>query len=146
VRAFGSLTPDRAALVAWLVRLGSDGVHGDRLGADLQPFRTAWRDALPRYGAAGQDRAGAKKRHPLYNVGMLLYGSLTLLTGLWWLGVGLRIPLSVLLWRTPREEDRLIDAFGEEYRPVGSIKGANTLVQAANERMVSSRSPWATIV
>ena len=55
-------------------------------------------------------------RHPLYSVGMLLYGSLTLLTGLWWLGVGSLIPLAVLLWRTPREEARLIEAFGEEYR------------------------------
>lgn len=55
-------------------------------------------------------------RHPLYSSGVLLCSSLTLLTALWSLGVGMLIPLAVLLWRTPREEARLIEAFGDEYR------------------------------
>lgn len=55
-------------------------------------------------------------RHPLYSAGMVLCVSLTLLTALWTLGVGMLIPLAVLLWRTPREEARLIEAFGDEYR------------------------------
>jgi protein-S-isoprenylcysteine O-methyltransferase Ste14 len=55
-------------------------------------------------------------RHPLYSVGILLCISLTLLTALWTLGVGMLIPLAVLLWRTPREEARLIETFGDEYR------------------------------
>ena len=55
-------------------------------------------------------------RHPLYSVGILLCVSLTLLTALWTLGVGMLIPLAVLLWRTPREEARLIETFGDEYR------------------------------
>jgi protein-S-isoprenylcysteine O-methyltransferase Ste14 len=55
-------------------------------------------------------------RHPLYSVGMLLYSSLTLLTGLWWLGVGSLIPLALLMWRVPQEEARLLATFGAEYR------------------------------
>ncbi len=55
-------------------------------------------------------------RHPIYSAGLLLFIALTLLTALWTLGVGMLIPLAVLLWRTPQEEARLIDAFGEEYR------------------------------
>lgn len=55
-------------------------------------------------------------RHPLYSAGLLLCVSLTLLTALWALGVGMLIPLAVLLWRTPREEARLIALFGDEYR------------------------------
>lgn len=55
-------------------------------------------------------------RHPLYSVGILLCISLTLLTALWTLGVGMLIPLAVLLWRTPREEARLLEMFGDEYR------------------------------
>lgn len=55
-------------------------------------------------------------RHPLYSAGLLLCVSLTLLTALWTLGIGMLIPLAVLLWRTPQEEARLVEAFGEEYR------------------------------
>jgi protein-S-isoprenylcysteine O-methyltransferase Ste14 len=55
-------------------------------------------------------------RHPLYSAGLLLCVSLTLLTALWTLGVGMLIPLAVLLWRTPLEEARLVATFGEEYR------------------------------
>lgn len=55
-------------------------------------------------------------RHPLYSTGMLAAISLTVLTSLWWLALALLIPLAVLLWRTPREEQRLIDIFGDQYR------------------------------
>lgn len=55
-------------------------------------------------------------RHPLYSTGTLAAISLTLLTSLWWLALAMLIPLAVLLWRTPREEQRLIEAFGDQYR------------------------------
>lgn len=55
-------------------------------------------------------------RHPLYSAGTLFYTALMLITGLWVLGLGMLIPLAVLLWRTPQEEARLIETFGEEYR------------------------------
>lgn len=55
-------------------------------------------------------------RHPLYSTGLLFCVSLVLLTALWTLGVGMLIPLAVLLWRTPQEEARLVQRFGEEYQ------------------------------
>jgi protein-S-isoprenylcysteine O-methyltransferase Ste14 len=55
-------------------------------------------------------------RHPLYTFGALFFGALILLTGLWWLGVGLAICLGILAWRTPREEAHLLAQFGNEYR------------------------------
>lgn len=55
-------------------------------------------------------------RHPLYTTGMLAVLSLTLLTALWWVGLAMLIPLAVLIWRTQREEQRLIEAFGDQYR------------------------------
>jgi protein-S-isoprenylcysteine O-methyltransferase Ste14 len=54
-------------------------------------------------------------RHPLYTFGALFFGALVLLTGLWWLGVGLAIGLVILVWRTPREEAHLLAKFGDEY-------------------------------
>lgn len=47
-------------------------------------------------------------RHPLYSAGLLLCISLTLLTALWTLGVGMLIPLAVLLWRTPRDRKSVV--------------------------------------
>jgi protein-S-isoprenylcysteine O-methyltransferase Ste14 len=55
-------------------------------------------------------------RHPLYTTGMLAMLSLTLLTALWWISLAMLLPLAVLIWRTPREEQRLIEAFGDQYR------------------------------
>lgn len=55
-------------------------------------------------------------RHPLYTVGILYWLSLTLLTGMWWLALGLLPAGAFLLWRTPREEAKLIETFGDEYR------------------------------
>ena len=55
-------------------------------------------------------------RHPLYAVGFVCAIALTLLTALWWLGVGLVVPFSILLWRTSIEEARLVETFGDEYR------------------------------
>ena len=55
-------------------------------------------------------------RHPLYAGGVLLVAALTLLSGLWWLAVAMLPPLIILLWRTPIEEARLIETFGDAYR------------------------------
>lgn len=55
-------------------------------------------------------------RHPLYASGVLLIGALTLLSGLWWLAVAMLPPLAILLWRTPIEEARLVETFGDSYR------------------------------
>jgi protein-S-isoprenylcysteine O-methyltransferase Ste14 len=55
-------------------------------------------------------------RHPLYSAATLLVLALTLLTGLWWLAAAMLPPLLILLWRTPIEETRLIETFGDDYR------------------------------
>jgi protein-S-isoprenylcysteine O-methyltransferase Ste14 len=55
-------------------------------------------------------------RHPLYTFGFVFMVAITLLTGLWWLAVAALPPLLILLWRTPIEEQRLIETFGDEYR------------------------------
>jgi protein-S-isoprenylcysteine O-methyltransferase Ste14 len=55
-------------------------------------------------------------RHPLYSLGFVLAICITLLTGLWWMAVTMALPLAILLWRTPTEEARLIETFGDDYR------------------------------
>ena len=55
-------------------------------------------------------------RHPLYTVGFIFYLALSVLTGLWTLGLGILILGPALIWRTPQEEANLIETFGDEYR------------------------------
>lgn len=54
-------------------------------------------------------------RHPLYSTGFVLVIAITLMTALWWVGLGL-IPMIAILLRTPKEEANLIATFGDEYR------------------------------
>lgn len=55
-------------------------------------------------------------RHPLYTFGLIFFLSIAVLTAVWTLAVGLLLVFPVLMWRTPREEARLIDEFGDDYR------------------------------
>jgi len=55
-------------------------------------------------------------RHPLYSVGTLALLALSLVTALWWIPVMATPALIALLLRTPQEEARLIETFGEAYR------------------------------
>ncbi len=55
-------------------------------------------------------------RHPLYTFGFIFFCGLTCLTAMWWLGVSMIPPMIILMLRTPIEERRLIEAFGDEYR------------------------------
>jgi len=55
-------------------------------------------------------------RHPLYTTGLLGYVALTLLTAMWWIPIALAPGLIFILLRTPSEEARLIETFGDEYR------------------------------
>lgn len=55
-------------------------------------------------------------RHPLYTLGMLLYGSLALLIGSWFLGAMLAAGFGVVLLRLPKEEAMLVERFGDAYR------------------------------
>lgn len=55
-------------------------------------------------------------RHPLYTAGTVLSVALALVSALWWPVAWLVPGLLLLHWRTPREEERLVEAFGDAYR------------------------------
>jgi len=55
-------------------------------------------------------------RHPLYTVGFLAFTGLSLLAANWFIFAMLLLSFAVLVRRTPIEERRLIEKFGEEYR------------------------------
>lgn len=55
-------------------------------------------------------------RHPLYSVGFLMFSALSLASGSWFIGLSLLLGMIPLALRTPIEEARLIERFGDEYR------------------------------
>lgn len=55
-------------------------------------------------------------RHPYYVTTALLMASVTLLTANWSIGLACILVLGLLAVRTPTEEQRLIDKFGQKYR------------------------------
>lgn len=55
-------------------------------------------------------------RHPFYVTAAFLMGSVTLLTANWLIGIASLFVLGLLAIRTPREEQKLIDKFGQQYR------------------------------
>jgi protein-S-isoprenylcysteine O-methyltransferase Ste14 len=55
-------------------------------------------------------------RHPFYVTATLLMASVTVLTANWLIGVSCVAVLAFLAVRTPKEEQMLIERFGQEYR------------------------------
>ena len=55
-------------------------------------------------------------RHPLYSVGTLLFVSIGLLAANWFIIVSSLLGLGMLMIRLPKEEAKLIERFGDEYR------------------------------
>lgn len=55
-------------------------------------------------------------RHPLYTVGTSFFVSLSLLAANWFMGLASLVVLVMLLIRLPKEEEKLIERFGDEYR------------------------------
>lgn len=55
-------------------------------------------------------------RHPLYSVGSTFWVSLSLLAANWFMGLASVAVLVMVLVRLPKEEARLIERFGDEYR------------------------------
>jgi len=55
-------------------------------------------------------------RHPFYVTILLVMVSVTLTTANWFIGLCGAIVMAMLVIRTPIEEQKLIDKFGEEYR------------------------------
>jgi protein-S-isoprenylcysteine O-methyltransferase Ste14 len=55
-------------------------------------------------------------RHPLYTVGFLAFAGLSLAAANWFIGAVVLFGMIPLALRTPLEEARLIERFGDEYR------------------------------
>jgi protein-S-isoprenylcysteine O-methyltransferase Ste14 len=55
-------------------------------------------------------------RHPLYSVGFLAFSAFSLLAANWFIFALLALAFIVLMRRTPIEEKRLIEHFGDAYR------------------------------
>jgi len=55
-------------------------------------------------------------RHPFYVTAALLMGSVTLLSANGFIGASSLLVLGLLAIRTPKEEQRLVDRFGQSYR------------------------------
>ena len=55
-------------------------------------------------------------RHPFYVTAALLMASVTLLTANWFIGVSGFVVLALLAIRTPKEEQKLVERFGQQYR------------------------------
>lgn len=55
-------------------------------------------------------------RHPLYSVGFMLYMALGLLAANWFILLVALLAFALISRRTPLEEQRLIERFGDEYR------------------------------
>ena len=54
-------------------------------------------------------------RHPFYFTTALVMASVTILTANWLIGLGCIVVLAMLAIRTPKEEQALIDRFGQPY-------------------------------
>lgn len=55
-------------------------------------------------------------RHPLYTVGMAMFFAFALLASNWFIALSTAVVLVMLLIRLPKEEQKLVDRFGEQYR------------------------------
>ncbi len=55
-------------------------------------------------------------RHPLYAVGTSFFASLSIVAANWFMGLASLVVLVMLLIRLPKEEEKLIERFGDEYR------------------------------
>jgi protein-S-isoprenylcysteine O-methyltransferase Ste14 len=55
-------------------------------------------------------------RHPLYSMGTIAYLGFALLAENWWIALLSTLVFVVLAVRTPKEEAKLIEKFGDQYR------------------------------
>ena len=62
-------------------------------------------------------------RHPFYVTAALLMASVMLLTANWLIGASNLLVLGLLAVRTPKEEQMLIDRFGQDYRDYMATTG-----------------------
>jgi protein-S-isoprenylcysteine O-methyltransferase Ste14 len=62
-------------------------------------------------------------RHPFYAAGAIWLFGVSLLTANWFLGLGGLLLMFLLVLRTPKEEQKLIDRFGDQYRVYAATTG-----------------------
>jgi protein-S-isoprenylcysteine O-methyltransferase Ste14 len=62
-------------------------------------------------------------RHPFYVTAALLMASVTVLTANWFIGISSVAVLALLAIRTPKEEQMLIERFGQQYRDYMTMTG-----------------------
>lgn len=62
-------------------------------------------------------------RHPLYSVGTTFFVSLSVVAANWFMGLASVAVLAMLLVRLPREEAKLVERFGDEYRAYAQRTG-----------------------
>ncbi len=72
-------------------------------------------------------------RHPMYSFSFLLFFGFGLLTANWFIGVTAILALALIVVRTPIEEAKLIEEFGDEYREY--MKGTGRFLP----RLIGSR-------
>jgi protein-S-isoprenylcysteine O-methyltransferase Ste14 len=62
-------------------------------------------------------------RHPLYTVGTTFFASLSLLAANWFMSLATLSVLVMLLVRLPKEEEKLMQRFGDDYREYAKRTG-----------------------
>ena len=63
-------------------------------------------------------------RHPMYTLLLLMFAGMGLLTANWFIGgVGVFAIAVIMLSRTPREEEMMVKAFGDQYRRYAQTTG-----------------------
>jgi protein-S-isoprenylcysteine O-methyltransferase Ste14 len=55
-------------------------------------------------------------RHPLYTFGLTTFLAISILASLWTVAFGTLIFAMLVIWRVPKEEAKLIEVFGDNYR------------------------------
>jgi protein-S-isoprenylcysteine O-methyltransferase Ste14 len=106
-----------------LAALDGGGVRG----GDLAPLLLDLQQHRQEHNPNGQHEEGPQAhtsgpyrwvRHPLYSVGSMFFASLSVLTANWFMALGTFSILLMLLVRLPKEKQKLMKRFGDEYREV----------------------------
>jgi Ca2+/Na+ antiporter len=85
------------ALIIFVVGLLISGYH--RHKAETSGERVSW-----------------KEENPVYSVGTLMFIAFALMAANWFIGVASLVVLVMLMIRLPKEEEKIIERFGDEYR------------------------------
>ena len=110
----------RLSLLTWLRWTGA-GLAAASLALVFWVFRAIGKNITPTVATRRDHElvtSGPYRwvRHPLYSVGTSFFVSLSLVAANWFMGLASLLALAMLLVRLPKEEEKLIERFGDEYR------------------------------